>query len=318
MRSHHRTMLLLSTLTACGGSGFSTADPPTTLDEAGQPMPANTYTSNMMPAPTATAVGSGTSDPPAPTMEAGAPTSSGSISGSMSGSTSGATVDPPTMEAGSLSGATSGSLGTSGSMVGGSGGMSGASGGLSGGVVVPPTCSGAASQACGNCNSGTQTRTCNAGVWSAWGACTGETPATLISVGVGNFTISFDLVDSTTGEQAVVNQRTDCLGATSPHPFWDVRLNTPACTSAGSLEVDTYNITQGVSIHCTNGRVSGHHIELHRVSGTLTFLEDGLTTNSWADGTDLTGLAALATGTDICPGVAPLAGTISNLCVEKQ
>ena len=38
---------------------------------------------------------------------------------------------------------------------------------------VEPTCSGAASQACGNCGTGTQTRTCSGGTWSAWGSCTG-------------------------------------------------------------------------------------------------------------------------------------------------
>lgn len=37
-------------------------------------------------------------------------------------------------------------------------------------VDMPPaTCTGAASQSCGTC--GTQTRTCTAGVWSAWGTC---------------------------------------------------------------------------------------------------------------------------------------------------
>jgi RHS repeat-associated protein len=34
------------------------------------------------------------------------------------------------------------------------------------------TCTGPSTQACGNC--GTQSRTCNAGTWSAWGACTGQ------------------------------------------------------------------------------------------------------------------------------------------------
>lgn len=37
------------------------------------------------------------------------------------------------------------------------------------------TCSGESTRACGNCNTGTQTRTCNTttGQWSAWSACTG-------------------------------------------------------------------------------------------------------------------------------------------------
>ena len=37
--------------------------------------------------------------------------------------------------------------------------------------VAPPKCSGAASQACGNCSLGTQTRTCSGGKWSAWSSC---------------------------------------------------------------------------------------------------------------------------------------------------
>lgn len=40
-----------------------------------------------------------------------------------------------------------------------------------GGPPPPPVCTGPTSQACGNC--GTQTRTCNSGSWSPWGACVG-------------------------------------------------------------------------------------------------------------------------------------------------
>ena len=40
------------------------------------------------------------------------------------------------------------------------------------GECLGQTCSGPTSQACGNC--GTQTRTCNNGVWSSWSACAGE------------------------------------------------------------------------------------------------------------------------------------------------
>src|SRR4051812_24788949 len=36
-------------------------------------------------------------------------------------------------------------------------------------AAQPSACSGLSEQECGNC--GTQTRTCNDGVWSAWSAC---------------------------------------------------------------------------------------------------------------------------------------------------
>jgi hypothetical protein len=51
------------------------------------------------------------------------------------------------------------------------GGGSNWTGGLSGTASVA-ICAGSATQACGNC--GTQTRTCDKGVWSAWSACAGE------------------------------------------------------------------------------------------------------------------------------------------------
>ncbi len=39
---------------------------------------------------------------------------------------------------------------------------------------APAMCEGPSSQACGSCNSGTRTRSCNDGVWSDWSTCSGE------------------------------------------------------------------------------------------------------------------------------------------------
>ena len=53
--------------------------------------------------------------------------------------------------------------------------------------VKPNSCSGASSQACGTCKKGTQTRSCNNGVWGSWSSCkgTGCTPKSTKACGTG-------------------------------------------------------------------------------------------------------------------------------------
>lgn len=332
MRSkHHRTLVLLSTLTAaCGGAPFTASSDTSKVGDIIPAMDPNE-------AGTPPSSGSLSDSPTLPEAGSPPPTSSGSSfagSGSSQGSGAVVVVDPPTIDAGVPSGAMSGSLGASGSMVGGSGGslsgsattlpssMSGSlggSGGVSSGSVVSgnptPTCVGASSQACGNCQTGTSTRTCDNGVWSAWGVCNGATLADLTGVDEGTFSISFDLTDTATTTQAVLNQRNDCQGVPI---FWDIILNSPNCNSAGSLEVDTYNSISGKVFHCTSGGINGHHVQLHRVGGVISYSEDGVVLATWSDLTNLAGLPILAIGTDTCLGIMPLAGTLTNVCVEKE
>ena len=54
----------------------------------------------------------------------------------------------------------------------GRGGTRSCGGNCEWGACLTQTCSGPSSQSCGNC--GTQTRTCDNGVWSAWSACNGQ------------------------------------------------------------------------------------------------------------------------------------------------
>ena len=332
MRSHHRTVLLLSAFTAaCGGAGFTT-EPDTT---------------KVGPALIATSSGS-TMDLPTPTVDAGNDVDPPSAtSGSMAAS---GQVDPsvpdtgtpaPTLEAG----ATSGSLPVMSGATSGSGSMSGAS---AGGIEWKcrhqrGTCSylhRTASQACGNCQSGTSTRVCDNGTWSQWGACMGATPADLSGVGVGNFTITFTMtgLTDTTSQQALLNQRDTCGATNTPQAnWWDVRLNDTLCP-ADNLYVETYHSATGEVAHCLpfSTQNEGSYLTLHRANGVLYSSVGSrapvishidwasATTLSWADTTNLPAnyiLTPMAIGTDACQGVdstVPLSGTISNLCVEKQ
>jgi hypothetical protein len=312
MRSHHRTLLLLSSFTAACGSAPDTQTP----DDI-----------KVVTAPTSTAIGSTSGDtvgsgsmagsgapvdPPTPTLDAGQDASPPAdpppaTSGSMAASGS----STPTMEAGTpvvMSGVTSG------------GSMSGSNGGSGGSVVNPPTCSGAASQACGNCNTGTQTRTCDVGVWGSWGDCTGAQAADLSGVGMGDFTISFDLTDTDTSAQAVVNQRKNCT-TDSNLPYWDIRLNPTECRQ-GFLSLEHY-YNDVLSVQCApvlNDGVSTYHVAIHRTSGVIA-VTLGVYSTTWADATMWEAIAPLVSGTEVCDGTAglmPLSGTLTNLCVEKE
>ena len=292
MRHHH---IVLLTLTACGGQPFTVADP-LLLDEAGHPINSER------------AASSGTTDLSA--AASGAMAASGSV-----------VIDPPTLEAGSLTMEAGSPMAMSGATSGMSESMSGASGGsgsVSAGNAPPLTCTGATTQACGPCATDTQTRVCTNGVWSTWSNCTVAQAATLQGVGAGDFTISFDLTDTnTTVSQAVVNQWSICTQpATSP--YWDLTLNSYVC-GYGSIETEHFTPTLGLSTHCTNLPTTSH-VVLHRSKGIIT-LTTNTTTDTWNDPTLWDAVSPLAMGTEACApvgGPVPLSGSLTNLCVEKQ
>jgi hypothetical protein len=249
-------------------------------------------------------IGSGTS---------GSASGAGSVSGTAtSGSSASGGGSGGETSGGSASGSSSGSASGAAQTGTSSGGMSGSSG-------ASVTCSGPTSQACGNCNSGMQQRSCANGQWSAWGTCNGAQAADLSGVGMGDFTISFDLTDTDTSAQAVVNQRSSC-STSSNLPYWDIRLNPTECPGSGFLSLEHYY--NGVlSVKCApTGGPGTYHVSIHRSSGTISLQLDTYTT-SWSDPTMWEGIASVAAGTEVCDGtdgLMPLSGTLTNLCVEKQ
>jgi hypothetical protein len=240
--------------------------------------------------------GSGVADPPP---------SSGAASGS---SESGSTA----------SGAAAGSSG----VASGNSGMSQSSGAESGSVVAPPTCTGSATQACGNCASGTATRVCNNGVWSDFGSCVGAQDATLQGVDAGNFTISFDLMDTdTTSTQIVLDQETNCI---SNDPYWEVQLNPTVC-GGGTIAVQHFVSGTGLQTDCASQvgfqiPASGYHVVIHRQNGIINIkMGSGSGPGySWPDTTTWDAFSPVATGSAVCDKTETLDGTVSNLCVEKE
>jgi hypothetical protein len=143
-------------------------------------------------------------------------------------------------------------------------------------------------------------------------------------VGVGNFTISFDLVDTDkTNNQTIVNQRTNC---TSNSPYWDIQLNAAACGTY-SLAVMHYVNATGLITHCTdmttwgNLPASGYHVIIHRQNGRVE-LAMGSTNwgDTWADATDWDAFSPVSIGAETASNckVGALDGTVSNVCVEKE
>jgi hypothetical protein len=311
-----RTQYIIALSSMCGiACGSAPTDPPS--NQQGIGMEDKPVSAAMaMPA------GSGMADPP--TSEAGAPAMSGSSSGSV------ISVNPPT-EAGVASGVISGSSESSGS-ASGSSGMSEASGAETGNMSgAAASCVGAATQVCGNCASGTATRVCNNGVWSDYGSCQGAQAQDLGElssqggVGVGNFTISFDLVDTDyTTDQAVVNQQLNCLGSV---PYWDIQLNATGCGN-DSIAVQHYSATEGLITHCTSVGswelpATGYQVVIHRAGSYITLTAGGNRSDNWGDATDWDAYSSVVIGstTSTCQkteGAMPLNGTVSNVCVEKE
>jgi hypothetical protein len=254
-------------------------------------------------------------------------------SGSSTSGTSSVGNDADTSASGVSTGSGSGAAAQSGS----SSGSTTSSGGIGEMSGASAACVGAATQACGNCNGGSQVRTCDNGVWSAWSACSGAPVPDLGEmsaqggVGMGNFTISFDfttLDGNPNATQDVVNQRNSrpSCGAPTGNPYWDIQFETTGCNTPGSLQVQHFTQAEGVITHCTNqgaynfGTVSGHHITIHRANGQITMTVDTTIRDQWTDATDWDAAAVLAIGTDVCDGINsyPVNGTVSNVCVEKQ
>jgi hypothetical protein len=144
----------------------------------------------------------------------------------------------------------------------------------------------------------------------------------LAGVGMGNFTISFDLSDKDGSAQAVVNQRmANCI---DNDPYWSIRLNDPAC-GQGYLSLEHYLGT--LSVQCINAGSGSYQVVIHRSNGQITMTINTATGMHvpgsqpivWADATNWDMVAPVSSGTEVCDTmVKPLDGTLTNLCVEKE
>jgi hypothetical protein len=155
----------------------------------------------------------------------------------------------------------------------------------------------------------------------------------LSNIGTGNFSISFTLTTTMTGESAILNQRSTCKGGN----MWDVRAyfpSGPVSDLPDSGEPTFGTNTYGIGIE-TDDTVNyatlvfpsvlndgdPHLVNITRISGTLYISVDGAPSVATTSLSSFAQLTPLAQGTDPCVGVdgtQSFVGTLANVCVTSQ
>jgi hypothetical protein len=144
----------------------------------------------------------------------------------------------------------------------------------------------------------------------------------LSGIGLGDFTIAFTIQTNSTTPMAILNQRGSC----GSQPYWDVHTGTNGVFSASEgvvyIEVgDGSNIFDDVSTQKVVNDGQPHHVTIERTDGGtyFTLTVDGVGTAQGIAPLDpLTGtLPTLSTGTDVCTSNGPIAGELTDVCIQR-